>query len=146
MIETTAHWPEIALEPLETRVGRLEAVVTSLQDTQALEDRIVERVRVRLDAERPTLMETAEKAMHIAAGPDAPPLPRSTWLLFDLYREGTAIFRMFFDLHYHVGWTTRMLVLVLLPAILLSNWWLPFAQIWVLGNIVVQLVNLVLAF
>jgi hypothetical protein len=68
------------------------------------------------------------------------------WLLFDLFAELRAMVRMFFDIHYHVAWTTRLIVLVLLPAILLSHWWFPFAWVPVVGTLGDKLVDLVLAF
>ena len=45
-----------------------------------------------------------------------------------------------------VAWTTRILVIVLLPAILASHWWVPFAQIPFVGELLEKVVDLALAF
>ena len=81
----------------------------------------------------------------------AAPLPllkpmRYPWLLFDLLGELRAMFRMFFDVRYHVAWSTRVTVLILLPLIFLSGWWCPLAYVPFLGPVVEKVVDLVLAF
>jgi hypothetical protein len=165
MAEPTLPWPDVAATPalssesLEERVQRLEGTVTALQDTHALEDRLVERVTARLQPtgpERITTLDpqvTASAVMNAASGmiraaaiPVGQQVARMPWLLIDLYQELFAISRMFFDLHYHVAWTTRLLVLVLVPAILTSHWWLPFSSLWVVGEFFDKLIDLVLAF
>ena len=53
---TTWPWPDVAATPaplsesLEERLQRLEGTVAALQDTHALEDRLVERVSARLES------------------------------------------------------------------------------------------------
>src|SRR5438552_566703 len=167
MAEPTTQWAEApapAAQPvdsLENRVARLEGAVAALQDTRALEERVAQRVSERLqpavaaEAERlaaaerrnsaTTVMAAAEKVMRAVATPAAPLLPRQP-LLVDLYLEAVAIFRMFFDLRYRVAWTTRILVVLLLPAILTSHWWVPFAPVPVIGGLLDKLVDLLLAF
>src|SRR5262249_21040576 len=132
----------------------------ALQDTCALEERVAQRVSERLqgsvtaEAQRlavaeqrssaSTMIAAAEKVMRAVATPQAPVARRP--LLVDLYLEATAIFRMFFDLRYRVAWTTRILVILLLPAILVSHWWVPFAQVPVVGALLDKVVDLALAF
>lgn len=152
----------VPADPLELRVQRLESTVAALQDTQALEDRLVERVTDRLQskvaveaerlssAERRTtataMMTAASNAFRSVAPLATPVTAKSTFLAFDIVLEAVAIFRMFFDFSYKVGWVTRILVLVLLPAILTSHLWFPGAHFWVIGDFLVKLVDLALAF
>ena len=84
----------------------------------------------------------AAAAMASLAGPKFAEVP---WLAFDIYRELAAVFRMFFDLHYRVAWSTRMLTLLLLPAILTSAWWLPFSGLPIFGTVLDKIFDLVLA-
>jgi hypothetical protein len=164
MADPVSEWP---VTTLEQRVERLESAVAALQDTQALEDRVAERVtghlqgQVNVQAERIAAAErntsanaatalmtaAAQTAFRAATAPAlTAPLTRAPWLVLDLFREATAIFRMFVDLHYKVGWATRILTLLLLPAILTSQWWLPFPHIPILFDVVDKLVDLLLAF
>ena len=53
--------------------------------------------------------------------------------------------RMFFEVRYHVAWSTRVTVLILLPLIFTSGWWCPLAYVPVLGPVVEKIVDLVLA-
>lgn len=154
-------------QSLEQRVQRLEDAVAALQETQAVEERVVERVQARLQgrpeppAPPPPARPAAAAQMYDAARftvppPEpafpAPPVPAPArllphaWLLFDLYAEARAMVRMFFDIHYHVAWTTRLVVLILVPLILLSHWWFPFAWVPLVGPLVDKLVDLLLAF
>jgi hypothetical protein len=147
---------------LESRVERLEAGVAALQqDAAALEERVAQRVSERLQhqvsteaerlsAARPAaplaMMAAAERAFRAVAPAVTPTLTRVPWLVVDLWLEAVAIVRMFFDLKYKVGWTTRILVLVLLPLILVSHWWVPLSQIPFVGELVEKLIDLALAF
>jgi hypothetical protein len=156
------------VESLEQRVQRLEATVAALQDTQALEQRIVDTVvqqlqgKVAAEAERlagerlvserrasaTLMMSAAEKALRAASPLVSPTASHASWMAVDMVLELVAIFRMFFDFRYKVGWTTRVLVLLLLPAILTSNWWFPGTNLEFLGigRILDKLVDLALAF
>jgi hypothetical protein len=159
-------------EPLEQRVQRLEDAVAALQDTQHIEDRVAERVHARLQglavaAPAPLAGSAAagqggDTARYTAAAPNpapppvtpvlpTPPAPwprlvRRSWLLIDLAAELRAMVRMFFDIHYHVGWTTRLIVFVLVPVILLSHWWFPLAWVPLVGRYVDKVLDLFLAF
>jgi hypothetical protein len=172
MAEPATDWLNAAapmaqpLGPLEERIVRLEAAVAGLQDTQALEDRVAERVTERLQAKMTTETErlvaaerrtsataaaammtaAADKALRSVVAPVSSTLVRAPWLLIDLCAEAAAIFRMFFDLNYKVAWSTRLLTLLLLPAILTSQWWLPIPKLFGIGEVVDKLFNVVLAF
>ncbi len=78
--------------------------------------------------------------------PLPPELMRHPWLLFDTIAELRAMFRMFFDVRYHVAWSTRLIVLILLPLIFVSGWLVPLAYVPLLGPILDKIVDLVLAF
>jgi hypothetical protein len=164
--DDTAHdrdgWPQGSLEQ---RVRRLEDAVASLQDTNQVEERVVERVTARLQ-NRPVPSEHVSErplAPQPAAAPEAPrpeptapllnlsalPSPdtiRHAWLFIDVLAELRAMVRMVFDVRYHVAWTARLTVLVLVPFILTSHWWLPVAGVPVIGPILDKLLGLVLAF
>jgi hypothetical protein len=146
---------------LEPRLRRLEETVAVLQDTQALEDRVAERVSQRMQghvqAEAQRMFSANQNTRAVMAAAAAETAVRSAlptfgakladapWLILELGREIVAIFRMFFDIHYKVAWTTRLLTMVLLPAILTSHWWLPFTSVPVVGEILDKLFDLALA-
>src|SRR5438105_4824108 len=48
-VAAEAHGHEETVEALEQRVRRLEDAIAALQDTQLMEDRVVERVRQRVE-------------------------------------------------------------------------------------------------
>jgi hypothetical protein len=158
-------------ESLEQRVQRLEDAVAALQDTRPLEDRVIERVRGRLglalpepEPERPVERPvehcvTAERrtppppAADGLPPPEPSPLPptpplvtRHRWLFFDLIDELRTMVRMFFDVRYHVAWSTRLTVLVLLALIFTSGLWCPLGWIWFIGAILDKVIDLILAF
>jgi hypothetical protein len=54
--------------------------------------------------------------------------------------------RMFFDVRYHVGWTARVTVLILLPLIYTSYYWVPFTSVMIVGTVIDKTVDLILAF
>ena len=154
--------PEPA-ETLEQRLRRLENALASLQDTHTVEQRIVERVSERLTpASGPGVAPThteavAERRMLPLPGLQLPlplsppglPLPGAVyqaWLLFDFWNELRAMVRMFFDRRYYVAWTTRLTLLILVPLILLSHFWLPLASLFIAGPILDKAVDLLLAF
>jgi len=159
-------------DSLEHRVQRLEDAVAALQDTSRVEEHVLERVQGLLQA-RPdqapavsgraaTAQQMYDAARFTVAPPNAPPraapaladplaapparLLHAPWLLFDLFAEMRAMVLMFFDIHYHTAWTTRLIALVVVPLILLSHLWFPFAWVPIIGPVVDKLVDLALAF
>jgi hypothetical protein len=54
--------------------------------------------------------------------------------------------RMFFDYHYHVAWTTRLLALVLIALIVTSHWWFPPAFVPFVGAFLDKAWDILLAF
>jgi hypothetical protein len=146
--------PEGPLLSLEERLHRLEEAVASLQDTQAVEARILERLSGRLP--KTTSVPAPDGAFSAGSPPPSPnyvepspvrpePGPRS-WLLFDFLAETRTMIRMFVDIRYHVAWTTRVLALFLIPLILTSHLWNPLAYIPLVGLILDKVVDFVLIF
>ncbi len=171
MSQTATEMP--TKEWLEQRIQRLESAVASLRDTQvALQEKVLQQNSVGESVQAERQPERAEEPVAAPAAqpvspPAAQPVPHAVetalqiaalatpvgsrlegmpWLMIDIGREFLAVFRMFFDLHYRVAWSTRLLTFVLLPAILLSNSWVLFPDIPVVRGIVVNVVDLVLMF
>ncbi len=125
------------LDHLEMRVRRLEETVAQLQDTQALEERVVERVasRARPVAEpapaapRPEPPRPAETAPPVVATPvvTAPPSSPLTLLglLLDTFGEMRSMIAMYVDRRYRMRWTGYLLPPLLLIAIVTSILWFP---------------------
>lgn len=98
---------------LEPRVRRLEDALAELQDTRALEDRVVGRV-----VERVRAMPAAPAAIVVEAHPPVavsplllPPPVRGVGWLADLLRELRLMVRMLLDPRYRMSWTARWVVL-----------------------------------
>ena len=152
------------LQALEQRVHRLEDAVASMQDTRALEERVVERVTDRMAstaapvtrANTAVVIETRRRLPSPPSpvpsrsdpGPAPPPFQpaaaRPPWLLFDLYGEVRAMIWMFFDRHYRVGWATLLVPTVAVVVMLVS--WLLISGIWVLGGLLDRIIDLLAAF
>jgi hypothetical protein len=161
-----------SLENLDFRVRRLEDAVANLQDTRPMEDRVAERVSVRLarlqaPATRdpaPLIVEAARRLLPSVtveairtnappqdASPVNPPSGTSRWFVLDAYYEGLAMVRMYLDPNYRMAWKARFVPLILLALILTSWLWLPgsFVLDKISSNIAtiyVKFVDLVLAF
>jgi len=160
---------------LEERVRQLEQVVAALQDTRALEERVVERVSAQvkpsplsgvresagvllqagrhlLPAAVSVLAEQGAPAAAAVPAPAAAPPPRQSWILFGVYAELRAIVRMYLDPRFRLTWQARLGPLVLLPAIALSGLWLPGVTLLntitlgIGGTLYEKIVNLLLAF
>jgi len=142
-----------ALQELQRRVLALEQAVARLQDPQAMEERITERL-----AQMPVAIPPP------APGPyPEPELPQfkeptgrwgggwGSWLFVDMWQEARTLIKLIFDQRYMMAWTSRIVVLTTLPLILTSHWWLTlilcgFPWIDGLRGILFSAVNLVLAF
>lgn len=133
-------------EALEHRVKRLEDAVASLQDTRVLEERIIERL-----SRSPSLQSSNKEKVidrkYLSGAESSKPKSDSeksafpqeslkqAWFFIDVWKEFSTICKMFFDVRYHMGWFTRILTIILVPAFLLSNYWprppIPIvAEIW----------------
>ncbi|HYV38251.1 MAG TPA: hypothetical protein VE988_21385 [Gemmataceae bacterium] len=160
MSEPATEWPAAQpLSPLEERVHRLEMAVAALQENNSPPERAAESSLPHKNANgntpppqpnlTPAIVAAVAESVARAAIPVASSNSKLTgvhWLLIDICREAVAIFWMFIDLNYKVAWSTRLLTFILLPAILLSQWWVPFAHVPVIGEIIDKLIDLILAF
>jgi hypothetical protein len=155
---------------LEERVRQLEQVVAALQDTRALEERVVERVSTQVKpaqaagaAESDDLLVQASRhilpaAVSVLADQAAvqaglpPSTPRQSWILVGAYAELRAIVRLYLDPRFRLSWQARLGPLILLPAIAFSGLWLPgiaFLNTITLnigGTLIEKVVDLLLAY
>jgi hypothetical protein len=144
--------PAAALS-LEQRIQHLEAVVTLLQQGRAAVPAAPAPpppTAIRIDLSKPAPAPAVPVAAIVA---DPAPIPASAvtrgsvlWLLWDTWAEARAIVRMFVDPRYRLPRSARLLPLLLLAAILTSEYWVPFSSLPVLGSWFVKTVDLVLAF
>jgi hypothetical protein len=148
-----------SMDPLETRVQRLEDAVAGLQDTRQLEERVVQRLSGQIASERvraassastmvleagqrllPASLGVMAAGSHAAAGT----VRRALGALLDACGDLRSIVNMFFDHRYRLGWSVRLLPLTALVVILLS--WFFLSGIWVIGPWLDKAVDLLLAF
>ena len=158
--------PAPRVDALENRVQRLEDAVAQLQDTRPIEEHVVERVADRMDRNRihpirdttgiiieagRRLLPATLASVQETAPPPAAPVTKSplgwTGMLWELLIEIRAIFFMFVDPRYRLGWPTRILTVVLLAAIATSLFWPPMSMLpSVLATILDKIVDLALSY
>lgn len=157
--------PDPSSPSLEQRVRRLEDAVATLQDTSQMEERVAERLAGRMGRDRTTGIQQSANALldagrhilpvavsamqaqarvaeeHARAGPK--PL-RRPWLLFDVFVEGRAMIRMYFDPRYRLSWEACLVP----PAVLLlmAASWFWLSGLPLVGLILDRAIDLVLAF
>jgi hypothetical protein len=133
------------LDELEKRVQQLEG-----QDTKALEERIASRVADRLSpapappAQAAGLLEAGRRPAALggrrkAAGSSH----RQGWLIPDLYAEVRAIFWMFLDTRYRLGWTCRLIPPILVSVLFIS-WFLLDGRLFYVGTIMDRVIEIAL--
>ncbi|MCI0463457.1 MAG: hypothetical protein L0Z62_41495 [Gemmataceae bacterium] len=157
-LQDTAHLEDRIVERLSERLGIRPAPKPPAREPmpaaerrtpppeekpdQRTEERPEERVRVRDEAPAaPPPEPEPEPPVFVP-----PALTRHPWLLVDLFRELRAMVRMFFDVRYNVAWSTRIIVLILLPLIFTSGWWFPLAYFPFLGTFFMKVLDLLLTF
>ena len=135
---------EAPLASLEQRVHRLEEAVTVLQEkvTQKSADKPQVKAGPAL-ANSNNIM--AGNPPEPADGPAAES-PRPPWLIVDILGEAKAMVQMFFDIRYHVGWFTRLLVIILLVMIFTSGLWFLPVHIPIIGPPLNKIMDVLLAF
>ncbi len=165
--EALPEEPAPSVPSLEERVRRLEEIVRSLQDTDALEERVAERVTAQVSTGRGNgvresvglLVEAGRQVLPAAVGaladaarppnprPVATPATRPPWLLLDIWTEGRTIVRMYFDRRFRLTWQARVLPIILIAAIATSWIWIPGTAILpsIVSSLIVKAVDLVLA-
>jgi hypothetical protein len=146
-----------ALRELERRVLAVEEAVARLEDPRVIEDRIQQRLKELPVAAKAPEPAPSQEIPFATAGPySLVSIVRwggawDRWLLVDMLREGRTLIRLLFDPRYSMAWTTRLVILVVLPIMLTSHWWLAFLLCgfpWNDGlrGVLISAVNLVLAF
>ena len=151
-----------ALNALEGRVHRLEEAVAALQDTHLMEERIVEKLRGETQrgetlhggpqAKVGPLPPDSDKVSATPPSPAPPAHEMPPWNAQTVpprlsgLAEFRAMVRMFFDMHYHVAWTTRMLTIIIVGLIVTSHWWFPPSYVPAIGFIFEKTIDIILAF
>jgi hypothetical protein len=169
-VDVAAHAHDETVEVLEQRVRRLEDAIAALQDTQIMEDRVVERVRQRVemhhvDTRPPGLIVSAARMLLPKQVEDVPPdadgraaaadgtttngaaappaeAPQPGWLLVELYREIRGMMRMFADHRYRMSWTGKAVPLAAILVAIIS--WLLISGIPLVGGLLDRVVDLTL--
>jgi len=158
----------VPLESLAQRIRRLEDAVASLQDTQQLEERVVEKVSERMGRNATAIrnsadivMETGQKLLPAALDLFKTPEPspevaavakaarvalQRPWLLFDAWAEIRTMIQLYVDPRYSLSWATRIGPPLLLVLILSSWFWLPGTGIPILGTLLDKILDLILGF
>jgi hypothetical protein len=137
------------VEALEQRVHCLESAVAAFQDTRQLEDRLVERVLVRLPppAEKPSAITLDMRRATLPAA--RPAVTRTdpnvqTWLPLEIFQDARAILRMFFDYRYRTSRWVGVISIGVMAGLLVS--WFLISYIPLAGPILSRIVDLVLLF
>jgi hypothetical protein len=117
------------LAEMERRLQTLEVKVAALPDAQELETRITERVKANMPppidpSEAPSFRDISLPMPNVQT---IVATARTTWMVFELVKELKLLFWTLLDRRYHMAWITRAITLVLLAAVLTSQFWLPFA-------------------
>jgi hypothetical protein len=137
------------LDALEKRVEHLEVAG---QDTSGLEARIASRVADRMSTAPATptapegsgLLEAGRRLMPAALGGRRKATsPRQGWLIPELYAEVRAIFWMFLDTRYRLGWTCRLIPPILVSALFIS-WVLLDGRLFYFGTIIDRIIEIAL--
>jgi hypothetical protein len=155
---------------LEQRIQRLEDAVARMQDTKPIEERVAERITAQINQARGSsirettgfIVDAGRRLLPAAinvmnqqgadGNPATTPAKQSfwrAWFLLDLLVELRAIFWMFVDPRYRLGWPTRIVAVILLALIGTSTLWPPASLLMgipVLGLLVDKLVDLILAY
>ena len=171
VVAADGHDHDETVEVLEQRVRRLEDAVAAMQDTQLMEDRVVERVRQRvelhhveaprsggiiLNAARMLLPKPVEEVppeapadgsadgQSAASATAAPPIdaPKPGWLLTDFYRELRDMAQMFADYRYRMSWSGKVVPVAAIVIALLS--WMLISGIPLIGGVLDRVIDLVL--
>jgi hypothetical protein len=142
---------EQSLAALDDRVRALEQTVAAFKDSRPLDERITASaptvpVAAILDAVSPQpLSPSVKDLVGFAAQPSTlSQVARSSWLVLDMVHELITVGRMLVDRRYHTAWLTRFLVIALVIAIFVLIW-VPVCGVSIIGPVVNQIADLVLA-
>lgn len=147
-----------ALDSIEARLRRLEDAVAGLQESRRAAATVVASAAPSdgnsgmIDASR-RLLPLAMGMMRTSMGP-VPPLATPVaveqalgsqqWLVLEAYHDIRAIGKMFVDRRYRVRWSTWVVPIGVVAAMLLS--WMILGSIWIVGPWLDKIVDLILAF
>lgn len=141
------------LAELEARVRKLESTVVAWQSKNGtetpskndnhLEERILAKVSEQLKANIPP-----PPPPEPAWRSEPPPMGSMgrPWLLVDLLRDAQSVGYMFFDRRFSISWMTKGILLLILAAVLTSNWWCPLSWIPGVGWLFTKLIDIPLLF
>jgi hypothetical protein len=159
-----AHHDDSADEAMERRVRRLEDAVAAIQDTQLMEDRVVERVVERVEhssrqplPQGPSMFASAARMLMpktIDAVPDDGPVPTNSsptaggsmqtpWLVMAVLTEMRWTVRMLTDYRYRMSWTGRIVLIAAIVVGILS--WLVLSVLPVVGGVIDRVVLILAA-
>ncbi len=144
-------------EALERRVRRLEDAVAAIQDTQLMEDRVVERVVERVEhigrqpdgsgllvnAARMLMPRTIDAVPADGEAAISPGAAQSPWLVMAVLVELRWMLRMLTDYRYRMSWTGRIVLIVAIVVVLLS--WFVLSGLPLVGGILDRVVLILTA-
>lgn len=153
------------LEAVELRMAGVEAVAARVHDAERSLDQLrtehLPALHERVDAAQAQPKETRSAAAEYAIAAaktvfSSPPsetasvgsssAPSSPWLLIDLWRRFSLLFRMVADRRFSMAWQSKLVIFVMLPLFLTSEYWCPLSWILVIGGWFDKLLKLALAF
>jgi len=144
------------LSELEARIRRLEDSLASLQDQSLLEERVVSRLRGRLQKNETSAPITAVKTgveiltpsqvVDVVEVPGWNPLVAGKWFFSEIVPELRAMACMFFDPRYRLGVWNKAVPAGLFLLIVLSGYWVPFSSLPVVGSLIDSIIMLGLGY
>jgi hypothetical protein len=133
-------------EALERRVRRLEEAIAAIQDTQLMEDRVVERVIERVEQSpypprESTGVIASATRMLMPKTVDAAPADsatrvdaaRTAWLVSGVFNDLRWMLRMLTDYRYRMSWTGRIVLITAIVVGIVS--WLVISGLPFVGGI-----------
>jgi hypothetical protein len=155
---TPAPVPSAAPYDLEQRVRRLEEALAQLQDeysSAGFREKLASRSEELVRSSHLGLLVQAGQQLLADESTAAAPapgvvvprrVPMVRHMLFDLWAEARAVFRMYVDPRHRLTWTGRTIPVCLLVMIVTSGWWFPLAWLPVVGVYVDKVFDVVIAY
>jgi hypothetical protein len=140
-------------ESHDERLRRLESALAAMQDTQLMEQRLLERMSQRL--EQPGVLDAGQAIAHAvgaqlsaATSPMAPSngamFSAKTWILTDIIQEVRTFFVLYFDYRYRVSWAARIIPTITIVLFILGWVFKSFGADNFVGAFLQHLMNLLL--
>lgn len=127
---------ESKLASLERRVEALETKVAALPDSRQIDERIQASLPPPVDPTQPFSIK--DVTLPIPNADTIVATAKTTWAIVEMFSEIKTLLVMLVDRRYHMGWLTRLVAVILLVAILLSHWWVPFGGF---DNVISRLID-----